>query len=126
MAVEQPTSRPTVSRPGDDPQIRAAQRFVQILLRAGLAGAVVLMAVGLALKLAAHDHVAGAVPLFALTSGSRADAIMALGVLLLAATPALRVLALVALWARERDWKFVGVALVVVVTLGAAIVVGHG
>ena len=51
---------------------------------------------------------------------------MALGVLVLAATPLFRVLALVVLWTRERDWRFVVVALLVVATLSMAIVVGHG
>jgi len=47
-------------------------------------------------------------------------------VTVLALTPALRVLALVAIWWRERDWRFVGVALAVVATLAVGIALGKG
>lgn len=103
------------------------QRIVQTLLRAGLVVAVVLMAVGLAMKIVSGSRHSVGVKLFALgDAGSSADLIMALGVLALALTPAFRVLALVVLWSRERDWHFVGVALAVIVTLSVAVLVGHG
>ena len=106
--------------------IHRDQRAVQLLLRVGLGLAVALMAIGLGLKVASGSHRSSGIELFALTSGSTADLVMALGVLVLAATPLFRVLALVVLWTRERDWRFVGVALLVVVTLSMAIVLGHG
>ena len=102
------------------------QRAVQVLLRVGLGLAVALMAVGLGLKVASGSHRSSGIELFALSAGSTADLVMALGVLVLAATPLFRVLALVVLWTRERDWRFVVVALLVVATLSMAIVVGHG
>ena len=108
-------------------EVHRVQRIVQVLLRAGLGVSVVLMAVGLAMKVASGSRHSTEVKLFSLTStGSSADALMALGVLTLALTPAFRVIALVVLWSRERDWRFVGVALAVIVTLSVAVVVGHG
>ncbi len=111
----------------DREEIHRVQHIVQVLLRSGLAVAVVLMATGLVLKVASGSRHAVGTKLFSIGRGvSLADTVMALGVLVLAATPAVRVLALVVLWTRERDWRFVGVACAVVVTLSAAVVLGHG
>ncbi len=108
-------------------EVHRVQHVVQVLLRSGLAVAVVLMAAGLSLKVISGSRQAVGTKLFSIGSGvSGADTVMALGVLVLAATPAVRVVALVVLWTRERDWRFVGVASAVVVTLGAAVVLGHG
>lgn len=107
-------------------EIHRDQRVVQVLLRVGLGLAVVLMAVGLVMKVASGSVRSTGIELFALTAGSTADLVMALGVLVLAATPVFRVLALVALWTRERDWRFVAVALLVIITLSLGIVLGQG
>lgn len=108
-------------------EVHRVQRIVQWLLRGGLIVAVVLMATGFGMKLASGSHESPGVKLFSLGSAdANADLVMAVGVLVLALTPAFRVLALVVLWARERDWRFVGVACAVVVTLSLAVIVGHG
>ncbi len=108
-------------------EVHRVQRIIRLLLRGGLAVAVVSMALGLTLKIASGSRRSAAVELFSLgDAGSPADLLMALGVLALALTPAFRVLALVVLWAREHDWRFVGVAVAVIVTLGVAVIVGHG
>jgi len=52
--------------------------------------------------------------------------VTALGIVVLALTPAFRVLALVGLWWRERDYRFVVVALAVVATLAASVLLGKG
>jgi uncharacterized membrane protein len=49
---------------------------------------------------------------------------MGLGILALGLTPAVRVLVLAAVWAHQRDWRFVAVAAVVVMTLAVATVLG--
>jgi len=49
--------------------------------------------------------------------------LMGAGVVVLALTPVARVLVLIGLWVRERDWRFVAVAGVVLVVLGVAVVV---
>ncbi len=54
------------------------------------------------------------------------DKLMGWGILILAATPAFRVIALFILWMRERDWKFVIVAAVVMITLALSIILGRG
>jgi hypothetical protein len=102
------------------------RRFVQRLLRSGLALSFGLMATGFVAKLAQGAHDAPAVRLFRLGHGPGADTIMAVGVLVLALTPALRVLSLIVLWTRERDWRYVRVAIVVLLVLVAAALVGHG
>lgn len=108
-------------------EVHRVQRIIQWLLRGGLIIAVVLMATGLAMKIAAGARHAPGVKMFSIGStGSTADTLMALGVLVLALTPAFRVVALVVLWARERDWRFVAVACLVVVTLSIAVLIGHG
>jgi uncharacterized membrane protein len=103
------------------------RHIVQWLLRIGLALSIVLMAVGLVMKFVTGDHHSASVHLFELTRSMRTgDRLMAIGILVLAATPALRVVSLVVLWSWERDWRFVTIAFVVMLTLAAAVVIGHG
>ena len=100
---------------------------MQWILRGGLAIACALLAVGLAIAIATGERVAVAVRLHHLfAEGTVADRVIALGLLLLAMTPVVRVLSLVGIYAIERDRKFATVAFVVVVVLGAAIMSGHG
>jgi uncharacterized membrane protein len=103
-----------------------SRRVVQLLLRSGLACAFMLMVAGIVVQIVDGRREAPAVRLFHIGAARRGDALMALGVLVLAATPALRVVALLVLWARQRDRRFVAVALVVFAVLGAAIAIGHG
>ena len=95
------------------------------VLRVGLAVSVVLLAIGMGLHLASGAEDAPSVPLWHL-GGEPGLAFSTLGVLVLALTPALRVLALVVLWCRERDWRFVAVALAVAATLGIGLLLGKG
>jgi uncharacterized membrane protein len=88
----------------------------------------ILMIAGVALKVATHDLAAPAVEMLSLWRArlGAGDRLMGCGILALALTPAARVLILLGLWARERDWRFVAVAGVVVVTLAIAVAVGGG
>ncbi|GMU63550.1 MAG: DUF1634 domain-containing protein [Myxococcales bacterium] len=101
---------------------------MQGLLRGGLAVAVVLMVVGLVVQVASGEVAAPGVPLRALvgTGVSPGTRLMGLGVLALGLTPGLRVVLLLVLWARERDWRFVGVAALVVMTLAVSLALGGG
>ena len=100
---------------------------MQWVLRGGLAIACVLIAVGFALALATGERAAAHIRLHeVLSEGTTADRVMACGLLLLAMTPVVRVLSLVAIWTLERDRRFAAVALVVVVVLALAIASGHG
>ena len=110
-----------------DVDSHAAHRFVQWVLRLGLAISCVMLAIGLGIALATGQHVAAPLRLHhILSDGTVADRVIALGLLLLAMTPVVRVLSLVVIYAIERDRKFALVALVVVAVLGAAIFSGHG
>ena len=102
--------------------------YVGWVLRVGLGASVLLLVAGMIVRLGAGVDDAPAVRLwdFAVSGGDLGLRLTTLGVLVLAMTPALRVLALVALWWRERDWRFVAVALAVAVTLSAGILMGKG
>lgn len=102
-------------------------RAVSWLLRSGLVGSALLLAIGLVLQLASGETVSRPMSLGAEAEGearSAGEVVMGLGVVVLALTPVARVLALVGLWVRERDWRFVMVAGVVLVVLGVAVMVG--
>jgi uncharacterized membrane protein len=110
-----------------DVDSHAAHRFVQWVLRGGLAISCVMLAIGVSIALATGEHVAAPIRLHHLLSeGTVADRVIGVGLLLLAMTPVVRVLSLVVIYAIERDRKFSLVALVVVVVLAAAILSGHG
>jgi uncharacterized membrane protein len=95
------------------------------VLRIGLALSVVLLVAGMALRVVSGVEDAPSVPLWQL-GGDPSLVLSTLGVLVLALTPALRVVALIVLWWRERDWRFVGVALAVAATLCAGVLLGKG
>lgn len=103
------------------------RRIVHGLLRAGLVLSIGLMTVGLVIKLASGDHANSAVKLFDLAGApSTGDALMGVGIAVLGLTPALRVVVLAAIWAHQRDWRFVAVAGAVVATLVVAALLGGG
>ncbi|MCA9530013.1 MAG: DUF1634 domain-containing protein [Myxococcales bacterium] len=122
MASDQ--TRPAVPEAEVEEPVR---RFVQLVLRGGLWVSFALMAVGLVLALVREGlGDAPAVKLLAMRGApSAGERVMAAGILVLALTPALRVVSLLVLWARERDWRFVGVAAVVVVVLAIAAALGR-
>lgn len=106
----------------------STSRSIQWILRAGLLLALGLMVTGAVIKFASGDMAVHPVGLLewrhsALPWGER---LMTLGILVLALTPVFRVLALIGLWAEEKDWRFVGVACAVLVTLLVALVSGRG
>ncbi len=111
----------------DDARAQAfgAQRVVQAVLYFGLVSAVVLMTVGLIAKVASGSRRSVEIDLLALGKGSTADAIMAIGVLALAFTPAAVIVALGVVWLRQRDTRFAGTALAVAAVLVIGIIVGH-
>jgi Protein of unknown function (DUF1634) len=112
-----------------DPADREAGRevsAVQTLLRTGLLVSVATMATGLAWALFIGHRFAAPIRLGSLLSdGTGPDRVTAVGVLVLALTPAARVVTLLVLWARERDWRYVGVGVTVVAVLGLAMLVGR-
>lgn len=107
---------------------RRDRDVVQWLLRSGLALAVGLMAFGFVVRVVTGETVAPGVSLKQVLHGdaSRGDWLMGLGALVLGLTPGFRVLTLLVLWTRERDWRFVVVAALVVVTLSVSLFLGVG
>ncbi len=102
-----------------------AHGWVQTVLRAGLVVAVVAMSGGLGVCLATgrcdSRHVRISELAGPMDPGTR---LLTAGILALALTPAARILALVALWARASDWRFVLIGLVVGCVLTASVLVG--
>jgi uncharacterized membrane protein len=118
------------TEPGGTPPRGSAgeRRMVQLLLLTGLLLAAALIAVGLALaalhgRLVTHPVAVRELP--GLLRAGRPSGFMALGILVLLATPILRVLSLIGGFALERDWRFAAVALGVALLLGAGILLGH-
>ena len=101
--------------------------WIALVLRAGLFVSLVAMVIGIAL--AARHVPLDAVRMkpfelsFARHPGSTTAMI---GVLVLGATPAVRVAALVVLWARERDRRFALTAAAVAAVLVLAALLGRG
>ncbi len=110
----------------DERQSALEQRLIQGVLRVGLALAVLLMLAGVAVRAFEGRTDAPSLPLFALLHGDLGLVLSGVGVLVLALTPALRVAALLALWIRAKDFRFVGVAVAVLITLAAAVAAGRG
>ena len=95
------------------------------VLRIGLALAVLLLASGMLVLLATGADGAPAARLWHL-DGGLGPVLTTLGVMILAFTPAVRIIALVVVWWHERDWRFVGIALLVVATLAFGMLLGRG
>jgi uncharacterized membrane protein len=104
-----------------------AHRSVQAVLRVGLGAAVLAMLAGLVVCVATGQCETRRVRLSEIAGpmlpGLR---LVAIGLVMLALTPAARALALVALWARARDWRFVAVALAVISILTVSVAIGAG
>jgi len=102
-------------------------RLVERTLQVGLAIGLGLMLAGLLVDAGSGALDARPVRLGALgASMPLGTRLAALGVLALGLTPASRVVLLVMLWGRERDWRFVAVAGVVLAVLAAALFAGVG
>lgn len=108
----------------------AASAAVSRTLTAGVGASLSAMAAGYALALARGGPLPGAAtPLSELAAGLLAvdpGALMSLGLLLLLATPAARVVVLAWQFARRREWPFVAVSLIVLAVLGASVLLGKG
>jgi uncharacterized membrane protein len=94
----------------DDRGISALELTIGRVLRVGVGASSVLLATGLLLTLVdAADRVSRMV--------------LATALVILLATPAARVMISVAEYVRERDWLFVALTLIVLITLAGSVVV---
>jgi uncharacterized membrane protein len=110
-------------------EVHEDRKFVQRLLQTSLTISVALMATGIALHLAVDgEGRSSPLRLEDLVSGNltAVQIFLGWGILVLALTPALRVLALVVLWAKAKDWLYASVSVVVLLTLVLSVIVGKG
>ncbi len=106
---------------------RSRTVLVAVVLRVGLVVGGLLVAIGLLLSLGEGDRVANAVrPFDILHTGVSADTLMALGMLVFGATPVAGVATLIVIWARERDYRFAALALLVMIILVLSALTGVG
>ncbi len=101
------------------------RRIVEFVFRWGLSLASLCMAVGMVLALASGETTFAAVDLTHLGDMSRPGALMGVGIAILAATPATNIVALTVFWSRRRQFGLAGIALTVLLTLLAAVVLGR-
>jgi uncharacterized membrane protein len=109
---------------------RQLNEVIHHMLSLGLAISTAVMMAGLALDVILHRDVPAAVPRFeevgARVMALRPSGFLALGLLLLIATPILRVLGSFFAFAYERDWRYVGITLVVILILSVTLFVSRG
>jgi uncharacterized membrane protein len=107
----------------------AIERFVRHILVAGIAVSVGLMAAGLILGLMAGDGLPrGVVPPAGLPGGlAAADpaACLSLGLIVLIATPFMRVAGSILVFARERDGRYVVITAAVLVVMCVSVLLGR-
>jgi hypothetical protein len=102
------------------------RRVVRGVLLAGLILGMLLVAAGLLLALAEGETVARAfTPGRGMADHGIAPALIGGGILVLAATPIVRVLALIGVFARRRDLRFAVVAGTVALLLAVGVILGR-
>lgn len=102
------------------------RKLVQFLLRVGLVLSMILMVTGLFVNVASGHVQSVVVPMFDLLKESLSvgDRLLGMGVLILALTPLIRVITLTLLWMKEKDWKFVGISILVIIALMISVSLG--
>ena len=106
---------------------RRANSRIQRLLDSGLRLSMVLISAGLLWALATGERTSVPVSLGSLpVDGSSADRLIAAGLLALCFTPVARVVALIVIWSRQHDLRFVLTGVGVLVVLAIGIALGHG
>jgi uncharacterized membrane protein len=109
---------------------RDLDMVVHRLLIVGLAASSLLMVIGLILDVALHRQMPTAIPdlgeLFARVLAGRPSGFLSLGLLVLLATPIVRVIGSIAAFAYERDWHYAVVSLIVLLVVVLSVVLGQG
>lgn len=113
-----------------DHERRDLDEVVHGVLIVGLALSTALMLLGVGLELARGtplpEAVAGLGQVLPRVAALRPSGFLTLGLLVLIATPILRVVGSVAAFVYERDWRFAGVTALVLVVMIVSIVLGKG
>lgn len=96
----------------------------------GLFASTAAMLTGVVLAVVRHRALATAAPdissVWARIEALRPSGFLALGILVLIATPVLRVLGSFVIFLHERDWRYAGVTLIVLLVLAASLLLGGG
>jgi uncharacterized membrane protein len=129
MKPSQPEGNDTNSGAGVKTQEqRDFDETLQKLLVGGLALSVLLMLVGLLLALFEHQYIPTTLPVLNVVLSHvlalRPSGFLALGLLVLIATPVARVASSFVVFAHKRDWTFAGITLIVLCTVILSIVLG--
>lgn len=102
------------------------RKIIQFLLRLGLWAAIFFMMAGVLINIRTDRMQFQGLSIDQIFSGELllGDQLLGVGILLLASTPALRVVALMLLWIHEKDWPFVGISITVILTLLLSMLLG--
>ena len=96
----------------------------------GLFASTAAMLAGVVLAVVRHRALATTAPdisgVWARIEALRPSGFLALGILILIATPILRVLGSFVIFLYERDWRYAGVTLIVLLVLAASLLLGRG
>lgn len=111
-----------------DEEVRAiGTRWIAAILRAGLALSLGMLVLGVVISARAGAGEAERErPFDAWSAREPGAAIATAGILVLGATPALRVIALIVIWTREHDRRFALTACAVAIIVAVAALLGHG
>ncbi len=109
---------------------RDLNEVIHRVLVIGLFASTVAMLAGVMLAVVRHRALATATPdvsgVWARIEALRPSGFLALGILMLIATPILRVLGSFVIFLYERDWRYAGVTLIVLLVLAASLLLGRG
>jgi uncharacterized membrane protein len=126
-----------VTIPAPTPQVTKTAReqrdlnaVVHGVLMVGLAISTALMLIGIGVDLFLQQDLPTAVPdlgeVLARVAALRPSGFLALGLLVLIATPILRVIGSIIAFLYERDWRYAGITTVVLLVLGVSLLLGKG
>jgi uncharacterized membrane protein len=120
----------TVSEAAEVREQRDINEVVHSMLIVGLVVSTFLMVIGIILEIAHHQDLPSAEPdvgdILTRVLALRPSGFLGLGLLVLLATPMLRVAGSIIAFAIERDWRFAGITFLVLMVVIASIFLGRG
>jgi len=123
----------TIESPEEERAVRIGRNLnevVHFVLIVGLGISTALILIGLGLDLVRHRQVPTSVPSFGeafrLMAALRPSGFLTVGLLVLVATPILRVVGSTIAFLYERDWRYVAITLIVLVVVSLSLILGQG
>jgi uncharacterized membrane protein len=121
---------PTPEEKREIEHTRELNEVVRRMLVIGLLASTAMMVAGVSLALVRHRSLTTTTldigSTWARIEALRPSGFLALGILILIATPIFRVLGAFVTFAYERDWRYAGITLIVLLVLGASLLIGKG